>query len=119
MICVQFITLLLNHLGEYLKDEQDRKRIETEIELPESEREHNNHDLSKSLDKKPVYPMVLLRKLTDDEIRTHASDMNIYRTEQQKSTATKKRKILLEKDLNPRKKLNNNSAKIAITSDSK
>ena len=103
-----------------MKDEQDRKRIETERinELPESERKQTNHDLSKSLDKTPVYPMVVLRRLTADEIRTHAGDMYMYETEQQKSTATKKRKILLEKDLNPKKKLNNNSAKIAITSDS-
>ena len=101
-----------------MKNEQDWKRIETErlIGLPESERKHNNHGLSKSLDKKPVYPMVVLRRLTADEIRTHISDM--YGTEQQKSTATKKRKIPLEKDLNPKKKLNNNLAKIAIISDS-
>ena len=116
MICVKLIIIS----GENLKNEQNRKRIETEriIELPESEREHNNHGLSKSLDKKPVYPMVSLRRLTADEIRTHISDMYMYGTEQQKSTATKKRKIPLEKDLNPKKKLNNNSAKIAITSDS-
>ena len=103
-----------------MKNDQDRKRIETEriIELPESESEHNNHGLSKSLDKTPAYPMVVLRRLTADEIRTHTGDMYMYGTKQQKSTATKKRKIPLEKDLNPKKKLNNNSAKIAITSDS-
>ena len=116
MICVK--TIIIS--GENLKNEQDWKRIETEriVESQENERKHNNYGLSKSLDKNPVYPMVVLRRLTADEIRTHTGDMYKYGAEEQKSTATKKRKIPLEKDLNPKKKLNNNSAKIAINSDS-
>ena len=93
-----------------MKGEHDPKRIETEriIELPKSEREQTKHDFSKTLDQKPAYPKVVLRRLTDDDICTHTRDMHIFETEQQKPIATKKRKIPLEKDLNPTKKLNNN-----------
>ena len=100
-----------------MKNKQDRKRIETEriIELPESDGKQKNHGLSKTLDKRLVYPMVVLRRLTADEIRIHSGIRDI---KQQKPTVTKKRKIPLEKDLNPKKKLNNNSTKIAITFDS-
>ena len=103
-----------------MKGEHDPKQIEMEriVELPKSEREQTSHDFSRTLDQKPAYPKVLLRRLTDDDICTHTRDMHIFETEQQKPTATKKRKIPLEKDLNPSKKLNNNSAKIANTSDS-
>ena len=103
-----------------MKGEHDPKRIEMEriIELPKRESKQTNDGLRKILDPKPAYPMVLLRRLTDDDICTNTRDVHIFETEQQKTTNTKKRKIPLEKDLNPTKKLNNNSAKIANTSDS-
>ena len=103
-----------------MKGEHDPKRIEMEkiIELPKSEREQANNSLSKTLDQKPAYPIVLLQRLTDDDICSHTRDIHILETVQEKPTGTKKRKIPLEKDLNPTKKFNNNSAKIANNSDS-
>ena len=103
-----------------MKGEHDPKRIGMEriIELPKSELEQTNDGLSKTLDQKPAYPMVVLRRLTDDDICTYTRDMYIFETAQQKPTGRKKRKISLEKDLNPTKKLNSNSAKIVNNSDS-